>query len=302
MKIDPPTFDMFSRLISDRCGIKLADNRQQMLQNRILNRVRQLGLSSYRDYFTHVSTPNNGGELDALVDAVTTNYTLFFRDPGQFDHMHDRVVKILEQQASGARPDLRIRIWSAACSTGEEAYSLAITAKKAAESTGHSADNIRVLATDIASSVLATASQARYRKSAVDRLAVTDQMYFEPVDDVTEGPNQEVIVREDIRKMVIFRKMNLCNPKLHVPDNIDIIFCRNVLLYFAPSMQGKILGECSQTLRPGGWLYVGACESVRQLVVGLNPIGPSIFQRPITEKPPTDRCAAPSMLAMANEV
>ena len=92
-----------------------------------------------------------------------------------------------------------------------------------------------------------------------------------------------MVVHNDIRKMVIFRKMNLCSPQLRVPDDIDIIFCRNVLLYFGTSMQQQILNGCSKALRPGGWLYVGACESVRSLIPEMNTNGPSIFQRPIPQ-------------------
>ena len=182
MKIDQTTFLELSKLISNRCGIQLAKNRQQMLQNRISSRVRQLGLGSYRDYLVVVQRDQINGELDALVDAVTTNYTQFFRDPAQFDHVRDQVAEILKQRVHEPAANRRVRIWSAACSTGEEAYSLAITAKEAAESVGQSVDNIRILATDIASSVLSIAASARYCESSIAELPTTKQNYFETED------------------------------------------------------------------------------------------------------------------------
>lgn len=283
MKIDQKTFLEFSKLISDRCGIQLAENRIQMLQNRISGRVRQLGLGCYRDYLDVVQSERIVGELDALVDAVTTNYTHFFRDAAQFDHVHDRLAEILKRRARETGANRRIRIWSAACSTGEEAYTLAITAREAADSVGQSGDDIRVLATDIASSVLNKAAVAQYKESSIARLPKTKQKYFESVSKPFEAGENEVVVCDEIRKMVIFCRMNLCEPRLRVPDDIDIIFCRNVLLYFHPNMQQQILEGCSSALRPGGLLYVGACESVRHLIPNMKSVRPSVFQSPVTE-------------------
>lgn len=239
-----------------------------MLENRIASRVRQLGLGSYEAYLKKVMASTS--ELRLLIDSVTTNFTSFFRDSQQFEHLQKELEARLEP-----RPK-RIRIWSAACSSGEEPYSLAMTAAMAQRESGVTVSPIRILATDISDSVLHKASSGCYSAEKVASIPSRFRDFFEPL------PGEELArfqAKQMLREPLIFRRINLCDSTWDIPDGIDFVFIRNVLLYFDRDTQQAILRRCVQKMKPGGLLYVGACENVRSLVVGVDPVMPSVFRK-----------------------
>lgn len=288
MTISPQTFDQFARLISQTAGIQLSEKHNLMLQNRMRNRILQLRCHGYSEYLRIVREDRTGTELLTLIDAVTTNYTSLFRNPDQFRHLQDHLVQMMQ------RKPRRIRIWSAACSTGEEAYTIAMTAAEAAKRANAPVDNVRILATDIATSVLERSSHGFFPASEVKNIPASHQGYIEDTQKehslaAVDASRDDVPMRrliKPLRDLIIFRRLNLCDSSWSIPNNIDIIFCRNVLIYFDQTTQKQILKNCSQKLADGGLLYVGACESVREHIRCLTPVRPSVLCKPI----PTTSC------------
>lgn len=252
------TYQKLTKLISDLAGIELASNREMMLVNRISSRLIALKIDSFEDYYDHVSSDLGVYERQALIEVVTTHYTSFFRDAGQFAHAREELARLFQNRQR------KVRIWSAACSSGEEAYSLAIVASEAAASAGVRFPDIRILATDISNQILKEAHAGWFPQTSLQKLTVLQRTYFEPTPKPCEVSGLPMLrVNSQIREMMIFRKVNLCEQPLRVPADIDIIFCRNVLLYFNPQMQRRILASVTNKLKSGGLLYVGASEQIR---------------------------------------
>ena len=272
MTIPEKTFRQLTKLISDLAGIELAQNRKKMLVNRISTRLNALNIDSFEEYYDLVSSDTKGSERQALIEAVTTHYTSFFRDKGQFAHVREVLRNFFENSGN------KVRIWSAACSSGEEPYSLGIVALEAASLAGVTAPDIRILATDISNQVLRQAYEGWFPVSSLQKLAIPQRGYFEPQQCEINGEPM-LRVSKQLRDLVIFRNVNLCEHPLLVPGEIDIIFCRNVLLYFNPTMQKKIVTAVTGRLRAGGLLYVGASEQVRGFLDGMKTERESVFRK-----------------------
>ena len=273
MQISDATYARFVRLISDMTGIQLGENRRQMLRNRIAGRVRQLKLNSYDEYYDLLRSGDKTEEMKILIDVVTTNYTSFFRDPAQFNHLQS----ILEGLFRSGQP--KIRIWSAACSTGEEVYSIAMTACLAAEKCRADIDRVRILATDISQTVLRRAFRGIYPTERIKNISPQYRRFFKPHEGTDEPePGPHVRIDSELRGITIFRRVNLCEKPLTVPSGIDIIFIRNVLLYFDPQMVRQILGECRNKLTRTGFLYVGASESVSEYLENMETARPCVYR------------------------
>ncbi|MEM9367413.1 MAG: protein-glutamate O-methyltransferase CheR [Planctomycetota bacterium] len=268
MNLNSTTFYEFAQIAAKEAGIQLEGKHERMLTNRMAARVRELELPNYEEYLQRIqSLPV---EMHAFIDSVTTNFTSFFRDPGQFQHLQRTLEAMLRSEPN------RVRIWCAACSTGEEPYSLALTAKQVTQRLGLPSSPVRVLATDINQSVLKGASNGVY---TTDQLAMVPESlrgYF--VRDSTESSDSFRVCRE-IRESVLFRRLNLCHAEWDIPGDMDVIFLRNVLIYFDQETQRQVLARCLEKLKPGGLLYVGACESVRKMLSGAESIEPSIFRK-----------------------
>lgn len=275
MQFSTTTYEQFVRLISEQTGIQLGENRVQMLRNRIAGRVRQLGMQSYEEYLRLLRGREAPEELRTLIDSVTTNYTAFFRDPAQFQHFG----QIVEQLLKSGKP--KVRIWSAACSTGEEVYSLAISAFLAAERVQADIDRVRILATDISQKVLSQAFLGIYPQKRISGLSTDYQRFFEVLPEASpEARHSRVQVHQSLRRLTIFRRINLCDQPLPIPAGIDVIFLRNVLIYFDTEMVKSILQECESKLNSGGFLYVGSCESVSDYLPHFEVARPCVFRAP----------------------
>lgn len=291
MAIAEKTFFQFAKLISDLAGIELAENRMKMLVNRISTRLNALKIGSFEEYYEYVSSDTQGNERQALIEAVTTHYTSFFRDKGQFEHVREELRRTFENGNN------KVRIWSSACSSGEEPYSLAIVALEAASLAGVHSPDIRILATDISNQVLRQAYEGWFPISSLRKLTIPQRGYFEPQQSEING-DAMLRVNKQLRDIVIFRNVNLCDDPLHVPGEIDIIFCRNVLLYFNSKMQQKIIRSVADRLKIGGLLYVGASEQVRSFLHGMKTERESVFRK-VTEtqvpvSKPEEKCVASS--------
>jgi chemotaxis protein methyltransferase CheR len=205
-----------------------------------------------------------------LVDAISTNVTGFFRERAHFEFLAKAMGRWL---AAGQR---RFRIWSAACSTGEEPYSIAITMLEAA-TRGRGGADMRILATDISTRVLETSRQGTYQQERLDAVSpILRKRYFTP--DEPQNP-AHYTVKDVLSRMVVFRRLNLSAPPFPMRGPLDVIFCRNVMIYFDRRVRERLLEELRRLLRPGGYLMVGHAESLTGMTGGFQAVRPSTYTK-----------------------
>lgn len=243
-------FARFSTLIHERSGIYLHADKQTLLRTRLLKRMRVLGVDSFRDYYRRVTDDATGGELRQLLDVISTNVTSFFREKQHFDFLA-KVLPVLADSGDGY-----LNLWSAACSTGEEPYSLAMTVAETLPDWRQR--DVRVLATDIAPSVLERAQAGTYPRARMQ--GVPPHLlpkYFSRV------PGSDLLqVNDELRGMVRFRRLNLNQEEWPFRRQFAVIFCRNVMIYFDRATQERLIARFARVLRGGGYLMVGHSESL----------------------------------------
>lgn len=267
-------FRAIAELIERQVGIKLPAGKRLMLEGRLHKRVRALkheGLNHYMDYLFEQGQFD--AELTHLIDVVTTNKTDFFREPQHFAFLKDVAVPELLRQRG--RKSGGLKVWSAACSTGMEAYTTAMVLDDMARS--GSRFQFRILGTDISTSVLREAKLAIYARDAI--APVPDNFIKRYFLSSRDESREEVRVAPELRRLTHFMRMNLMDAAYPVDRDVDIIFCRNVLIYFERETQRKVVEQLASHLRPGGYLLVGHSESmVHSVVPGLRQVQPTVFQ------------------------
>ncbi|QDX81382.1 chemotaxis protein CheR [Denitratisoma sp. DHT3] len=251
-------------LIHDYAGISLSSIKRNMVYSRLARRLRTLGLRTFADYLAFLDAGHED-ERQIFVNSLTTNLTYFFREPHHFEvlarHLADRRHR-------------QYRIWCAAASTGEEAYSLAITACEVFSSL---APPVSILASDIDTHVLAVAARGAYPVQRVERLSAERlQRYFfkEPGGDC-----DQVRVRPELQRLVSYRQINLLDRRLPVEGNFDAIFCRNVMIYFDKPTQYTLLQKLKPLLREDGLLFAGHAESFMHAGDIFRPLGRTVYMR-----------------------
>jgi chemotaxis protein methyltransferase CheR len=262
-------FRAFSRWIERELGIKMPAHKSVMLRGRLARRVRALGLASFDDYRRHVFEGGSAvAEITHLVDAVTTNKTDFFREPKQLDAFASRLVP-------GGPLGRRYLVWSAGCSTGEEPYTLAmLLAERARAASGF---DYALLATDISTQALDAARQAIYpAELAAPVPANLRARYLRNGTGRSEGL---VRVVPELRRRVTFHRLNFMDDDYRARDSFDVIFFRNVAIYFDKDTQAAVVRKLCAHLRPDGHVIIGQSESVTGLDVPLEPIAPAIYRK-----------------------
>jgi chemotaxis protein methyltransferase CheR len=267
-------FRSIAELVETEVGIKLPAAKRLMLEGRLLKRVRALNYVDINEYVDHLFDADHfETELVHLIDCVTTNKTDFFREPTHFDFMRDIAVpEILRRRGRGTRP---LKIWSAACSTGMEAYTIAIVLDDLV--TAGASFQFSVLGTDISTAVLKLAETGIYTAEMISPVpAELARRYFLSSRD---PGSDEVRVVPKLRRSTNFMRMNLMDPSYPVDRDVDIIFCRNVLIYFDKPTQQKVVEQLCSHLRPGGYFIVGHSESmIHNDSIVLQQIQPTIFR------------------------
>ena len=249
-------------LIADYAGIKLSLQKRTLVYNRLLRRLRARGRSDFGAYLELVQREGSN-EREAFVNALTTNLTAFFREPHHFELLHEHAAR----HGKRGKP---LRCWSSACSTGEEAWSIAMVLREA-ECPGD------VLGTDIDTDVLATARNAVYRTERTAGLpAERLRKHFLRGTGANDGL---VSVRPELRGMVRFGQLNLQSPAWPALEPFDVIFCRNVVIYFDREFQKKLLTRLADLLVPGGLLMVGHSESFPAAHAGFRSCGRTAYER-----------------------
>jgi len=265
----PSTFDEIRRLVYEISGIALSDSKESLVKARIAKRMRGLGIFNYNEYLEHILDDTTGREIQLLLDAISTNTTGFYREPNHFIFMREVVKKWSEE---GMR---NLRVWSAASSSGEEPFTIAMELK---ELLGTSASiDAKILATDINKTVLKAAQKGQYTPERIEPIPKhLLQRYFTK----SEYGNMVIYtVSHELKKMIIYRQFNLAHQPCPIRPDLDIIFCRNVMIYFDNDMRKRLTAEFERLLKPGGYLFVGLAESLAGLTTNLECIKPSIYRK-----------------------
>ncbi len=267
VKFTQADFNRMRKILYDHAGIHLADHKRDMAYNRLIRRLRELGLHRFREYFEYLAT--NEAEFSQFINAMTTNLTAFFREPHHFDYLQQTLLP--QMQRSGQR---RLRGWSAGCSVGEEPYSIVMALRDGGIDA--SQWDFRLLATDIDSRVLATAASGIY---AAERIAMLPEdlrrRWFLRGTGDHAG---QVRVRAEVRDMISFRQLNLMHD-WPMKGPLDFIFFRNVMIYFDRQTQQRLLERMAVLLKPDGLLFVGHSESPYRLTDRFKLIGQTIYRR-----------------------
>jgi chemotaxis protein methyltransferase CheR len=268
-------FERLAIFIHRIAGIKMPSSKHSMVEGRLRRRVAATGSASFAEYCQRVfSEGENGDEIVNLIDAVTTNKTDFFREPQHFDILNTQVLPGL---ANGRRP---IKIWSAACSIGAEPYTLAMVVseyRQVAWPAPAACAPPFILATDLCTTVLETARRGIYPEAMIEPVPFAMRQHY-----ILRGKGSQqgmVRIAPQLRAMVRFGQLNLMADSYKVDADFDIIFCRNVLIYFDRATQQAVLRRLCDRLAPSGVLAVGHSEAVQNLDLPLKPIGHTIFRK-----------------------
>ncbi len=256
MKITAAEFRDISQHIKKLSGIHLEESKKYLVETRLKDLLKEFGCASYAELYRKALADRTGKMDNRIVDAISTNETLFFRDGNPFKLLKHKILpEVIDARSKDTpRGRIPIRIWSAACSTGQEVYSIAITVREVLPDPTRY--NIKLLGTDISDSAIAKASRGRYDSFDISR--GLDPVHLSKYFTRVGG---SVVVRDEIRAMVSFRKFNLMSA-VNGLGKFDIIFCRNVAIYFSPEDRKKLFMRLAGALEPDGYLIIGGTESL----------------------------------------
>ena len=266
VQIEPREFARVCELLYRTAGINITKGKEGLVMSRLGKRLRALGLDSYQDYLAHIEDDASGAEFSMMVDVLTTNKTSFFREDEHFTHLREHVLPTL---VAGGR---EIRIWSAACSSGEEPYTIAMVCTALLDK--RDAVRVKILATDISSRMLAKARAGSYSAEQVREVPAHQlQAHFTKTG---LGAAAVYVVDETIRSLVRFAKLNLMET-WPMQGRFDIVFCRNVMIYFDPETQSRLVRRFHEILAPGGHLFVGHSESLTSRDHAFRNVRPAVY-------------------------
>lgn len=265
--LDRDTFERIRDIVHARSGIVLKDDKATLVAGRLGRRQRELGIATPRDYLAYLESDASGNELTHLLDAMSTNVTFFFREPDHFElisQLHTRWTQ------AGQR---RFRYWCAAASSGEEPYTLAMTLHALG-----AGQDLRILATDISTAILERAIEGVYPEKAVGEIPPPLlARYFE-----REGGAKDTryVVGDELRRLLTFRHLNLTHLPFKLRGPLDLIMCRNVMIYFDQDLRSRLVGEFARLLKPGGCLIISHSESLVGIESELKMVRPSLYIKP----------------------
>jgi chemotaxis protein methyltransferase CheR len=267
------SFAKFAKFITDELGIKMSESKVPMLQSRLMRRLRHLELDSLEQYSEYLFNSADGEEERThFINAVTTNKTDFFREPQHFDFLTRTALPALGGAARGGK----FKLWCAGCSSGEEPYTEAIVLSEYARQTP--GFDFAILATDISTRVLDHARLGIYEASRLDPVrADLRQRYFLRGKDDTQD---RVRVIPELRRKISFHQLNFMAADYCVKDIFDVIFFRNVMIYFDKPTQEAVINKLCRNLAPGGYLFVGHSESLTGLNIPVTSVGSAVFRKP----------------------
>jgi chemotaxis protein methyltransferase CheR len=264
-------FEKISRFVYDLCGIHLHEGKKELVKARLGKRLKEGKFKSFSEYYRYVTTQQGADELICMIDSLSTNLTSFFREVEHFHLLRKIVPEIVKMPRRGRIP--KLRIWSAGCSTGEEPYTIAMTLK---ELFNNGQADIKIIASDISTRVLNTAVKGVYPEEKVRSISPDLlKKYFQVGQGNWRGHYR---VKKEIYEIIDFVRFNLMDALVY-NDPFDVIFCRNVMIYFDKPTQGNMVRKFYGYLKEGGYLFVGRSESLTGLNHEFKYIEPSVYQK-----------------------
>ena len=265
-------FHKLRDLIYSVCGIHLVPDKKTMVELRLRKRLLALEMRSFREYCEHVLGAGGEAELTSMIDVITTNKTDFYRESGHFEFLTQTVLPLLD--AGVGRP---LQVWSAGCSSGEEPYSLAIVLSEYAEQQGPNGYRFSILATDISTRMLEKARLGIYELDAIAPIPTAVRRKYVLK---SRNPARPVArMAPEIRAQVEFRRLNLMDAEFALVHPPDVIFCRNVVIYFDKATQEQLVTRFVRSLRPNGHLFMGHSETLHGFRVPLIQVAPTVYRK-----------------------
>lgn len=268
-------FRSLVQIAHEQTGIALSDGKRDLVYGRLSRRLRALGFSSFRQYRDYLEGPDGVREIEKFINSISTNHTKFFREEHHFEHFRPNVAGAFVHATNGAGGG-RLRVWSAGCSTGEEPYTIALVLKQ--EIANIARHDVRILATDIDTEVLAKGACGEYPAAALDEIPKSYRSYLHASENDAKGPR--IAMNDEVRSLIAFRRLNLIE-RWPFKGLFDAIFCRNVLIYFDNETKATLIDRFVDQIRPGGWLYLGHSESLIKAHPGLRLVGRTIYRREV---------------------
>ena len=276
LELSDGEFQKFSNYVHDVSGINLHEGKKELLKARLGKVLRERNFPSFREYYERVVTDQSGHELTILLNSISTNLTQFFREPEHFDLLKKKVLPEIMNMKISSRNNI-LRFWSAGCSSGEEAYTIAIAVNEVLKHRGKW--QFKVLATDLSTKSLSTASAGIYEKEKTMRIPIDlKRRYFQKGQNRWEGYFR---VKREIKEKITFQRLNFME-RFYFKDLFDAIFCRNVMIYFDNPTKELLIQKFFHSLSEGGYLFIGHAESLTAIKYHLKYIQPSVYQKIIT--------------------
>lgn len=263
-------FEMFQKLIYDEIGISLADHKRTLVQSRLRKWLAEFNLDTYRELYTKIKNDQSGQMLILLINAITTNVTSFFREENQWIYLQEHIKEVFDFKKK------RIRIWSAACSSGQEPYTIIMFLKE------HLPDfnrwDIKILATDISEDILSKAIKGIYTHKEIE--GMSHNMLIKYFNTIEDNKGKELfVIKDELKEYITFRIFNLVTGNFAMFKNLfDSIFCRNVMIYFDRPTQSSLLDRFSKLLDHNSRLFIGHSESIHKKENIYKMIKPSIYK------------------------
>ena len=268
MNFSEKDFLFLKKFALEKVGIVLNDNKKDMVYSRISRRLRALGISTFANY-CKILSQGNSEEISHFLNAITTNFTSFFRENHHFSFLKEKAVPEIIQRH---QQDKTVRIWSAGCSSGEEPYSIAVTLRNTHLSQFW---DVKILATDIDTNVLSIGKQGLYDKIDEVALAGVGRSWY---SNVMGHKKEKILINEDVRKMIFFKHLNLLGD-WPIKKKYDVIFCRNVVIYFNKETQRNLFSRFYDQLVEGGYLFIGHSETMTNNFDKFNHVSGTIYRK-----------------------
>jgi len=267
-------FQKISDIVYEHCGINLYKDKKELIRTRVSKRLRLGNFKTFSEYIKYVLDDKTGSEFSLLIDSLSTNLTGFFREVGHFKFIRSELLPQLLEQKKKKR-DFRIRAWSAGCSSGEEAYSLAMILLEATQCSDQW--NVKVFANDISETMLKVAQKGIYEKEKVEPVPLLLRQKY--MISPRKGHSKVFEVNQILRDTVTFKRMNLVKPWA-IDKTVDFIFCRNVMIYFDKQTRVRLVNRFWDLLDSGGVLFTGHSESLIGIDHKFNYVQPTIYIKP----------------------
>ncbi|MBU0754251.1 MAG: protein-glutamate O-methyltransferase CheR [Planctomycetes bacterium] len=266
--------DTISGIVKNIAGIDLHDGKKELIRARLAKRLRELKITSHHKYLEYLKNDTSGAELSTMLDILTTNVTSFFREADHFEYLKNQILTQAVSRAQSLKSDKKLRIWSAGCSSGEEPYTIAIVLNECLPDL--TVWDAKILATDLSRRILSKAKIGEYGNDRVNNIpGMVQQKYFSLVQS---KPEKRYRVHDELRRLIHFARLNLME-SWPMSGPFDVIFCRNVMIYFDKQTQGRLINRFWEILSPGGTLFIGHSESLTGIKHNFHFVKPTVYAK-----------------------